>query len=50
MKTTRSVVIEDELWEKLQELAEKRYTSVSAIIRQSIAKEIKRVEKKAVTN
>jgi|AntRauTorcE11898_2_1112593.scaffolds.fasta_scaffold135076_2 predicted transcriptional regulator len=50
MKITRSIVLEKEMVERLEQLAEKRYTSVSAIIRQAIAKEIKRVEKKAVTN
>jgi predicted transcriptional regulator len=40
MKITRSIVLEKEMVERLEQLAEERYTSVSAIIRQAIAEKI----------
>lgn len=42
MKVTRSVSIEQEVLNKLQEIADKEFTSVSAIIRQAIHDRIKK--------
>lgn len=42
MKNTRSIVIEDELWNRLSELAESKYMSISALIRQAIAEKLEK--------
>lgn len=40
-KVTRSIVIEQKTLDKLQEIADLQFTSVSAIIRQAINEKIK---------
>ena len=46
MKKPRTIMLEDLTWNKLQEIADSKFTSVSAIIRQAIHEKIERETEK----
>ena len=46
MKKPRTIMLEDKTWDKLQVIADEKFTSVSSIIRQAIHEKIERENQK----